>query len=64
MTDTENRDERLKSYICAILDVPAIQFDDIIKGIKTAKQKEGFIDMVYHDIEGRIEKFFREGKCI
>lgn len=58
MTDTENRDERLKAYICAILDVPEIEFDDIIKGIKTEKEKESFTDMICNDIKGRIEKFF------
>jgi hypothetical protein len=63
-TDTENRDERLKAYICAILDVSEIQFDGIIKGIKTEKEKKGFIDMIYNDIEGRIGKFFKEGECI
>lgn len=63
-TDTENRDERLKAYICAILDVSEIQFDDVIKGIKTKKSKEGFIDMICNDMKGRIEKFLKEGEYI
>lgn len=63
-TDNENRDERLKAYICAILDSPAIEFDDIIKGIKTEKAKKGFINMIGNDIEGRIERFLKEGGCI
>ena len=63
-TDTENRDESLKAYICAILDASVIEFDDIIKGINTDKEKEAFIDMVYNDAKGRINRFFKEGKCI
>lgn len=63
-TDTENRDERLKAYICAIFDVSEIQIDDIMKDIKTEKAKEVFIDMICNDIKGRIKKIFREGECI
>lgn len=63
-TDTENRDESLKAYICAILDVPAIKFDDIIKDVKTKNQKKTFTEMICHDIEWRIRRFFEEVKCI
>lgn len=64
MTDTENRDEGLKAYICAILDVPQIQFDDIIKDIKTEKSKEAFIHMLSNDLKVRTNKFFNEGDFI
>jgi hypothetical protein len=63
-TDTENRDESLKAYICAILDVHAIEFDDIIQGVKAKNQKEAFTEMIYHDIEVRIKRFFKEGQCL
>jgi hypothetical protein len=63
-TETENRDERLKAYVCAILDVSEIHFDDIIKGIKTEKEKEAFIEMICNDIEGRIARFLKVGECI
>ena len=59
-TDTKNRDEGLKAYICAILDVPQIQFDDIIKGIKTEQEKKAFIDLILNDTKGRIERFIKE----
>ena len=57
-TDTEDRDERLKAYICAILDSSEIEFDDVIKDIKTKNEKEAFMDMIFNDIKGRVEKFF------
>lgn len=57
-TDTEDRDERLKAYICAILDISEIEFDDVIKDIKTKNEKEAFMDMIFNDIKGRVEKFF------
>lgn len=57
-TDTEDRDERLKAYICAILDISEIEFDEVIKDIKTKNEKEAFIDMIFNDIKGRVEKFF------
>lgn len=57
-TDTENRDEILKAYICAILDISEIEFDDVIKDIKTKNEKEAFMDMIFNDIKGRVEKFF------
>lgn len=57
-TDTEDRDERLKVYICAILDISEIEFDDVIKDIKTKNEKEAFMDMIFNDIKGRVEKFF------
>lgn len=57
-TDTENRDETLKAYICAIHDVPTIEFDDIIKAVKTEKAKEAFINIICNDIKGRLGKFF------
>lgn len=60
-TDTENRDEKLKSYICAILDVSEIEFDDIIKRIRTENEKESFINMICNDIDGRIKKFLKDG---
>ncbi len=56
-TDTENRDEKLKAYLCAILDVPEIQINDIIEDVKIKKQNEAFIDMICNDIKGRIERF-------
>jgi hypothetical protein len=59
-TDKENRDENLKAYICSILDVPGVQFDDIIKHITTEKEKEAFINMINDDIKGRVERFFKE----
>ena len=58
-TDTENRDERLKAYICAILDISEIEFDYLIKDIKIENEKEAFIDMIFNDIKGRIERFFK-----
>lgn len=63
-TDTENRDEKLKAYICAILDVSEIQFDDIIKGVKTETENEAFIDMICHDVKGRTDRFFRARDCV
>jgi hypothetical protein len=59
-TDTELRDEALKAYICAIHDVYAIQFDDILKSIKTEKDKKAFISMICNDMNGRIERFYNE----
>lgn len=58
-TDAEDRDERLKAYICAILDISEIDFDNVIKDIKAENEKEAFIDMIFNDIKGRIERFFK-----
>lgn len=55
--DTENWDESLKAYICAIFDVYANKFPTI--DVKTEDKKE-FTEMIYHDIEGRIKGFFGE----
>ncbi|MGE4283872.1 MAG: hypothetical protein AB7G87_09150 [Clostridia bacterium] len=60
LTDTENRDEHLKNYVCSILDVPTIQFDDILKNINNEADKTAFLEIIYNDMEGRIERFFRE----
>lgn len=56
-TDAKERDEKLIAFICAILDVPSIQFTDVIAGIKTEKEKDAFINMICNDVKGRIQKF-------
>ena len=58
-TDRENRDECLKAYICAVEDVPAFEIDGILKGV-TEDNKDAFIDMIYQDMKGRIERFLNE----
>lgn len=62
-TDTENRDEKSKAYICAILDISETKFDDIVKNIKTEKEKEAFINMICNDMKSRIKRFLKE-ECI
>ncbi len=59
-TDTEYRDESLKAYVCATLDVYAVDFDDVVRNIKTENEKKAFIKMIHTDLEGRINRLIEE----
>ena len=59
-TDTENRDEKLKSYICAVLDIDDFDFDNIKSDFKSIKEKEHLIKIICNDVVTRSNRLFRE----